>query len=105
MSHTKEVSNKDQCQDDYQLTQNISRTIYKATQRGALVKFLDEFETQSKTYAYHHNLVLTEHRTQIYHKINVLPLIMKRDIYFSENGTIKDNILSDSRLLSNYVYC
>ena len=88
--HTEEVSNNDQGGDDYQPIQMNSRTLCQATKRGTLVDFLDEFENQSEKHAYHRNLVSAERRAQILYERNVRPLIVKRDIDFSENGTLKD---------------
>ena len=89
-SHAEEVSNNDQGGDDYQPIQMNSRTLCQATKRGTLVDFLDEFENQSEKHAYHRNLVSAERRAQILYERNVRPLIVKRDIDFSENGTLKD---------------
>ena len=75
---------------DYNPNQSTSRNICQATKRGTLVDFLDEFETQSEKHAYHRNLVSTERRAQIDYDQNVRPLIIRRDIDFSENGTLKN---------------
>ncbi|KAL7550152.1 hypothetical protein ACHAWF_013398 [Thalassiosira exigua] len=58
--------------------------------RGTLIDFLDEFESRSEKHAKHRNLVATERRAQIGWERNVRPLVVKRDIDFSENGSIKD---------------
>ena len=69
---------------------STSRTLCLATKRGTLVDFLDEFEAQSAKHAEHQNIVSTEHRAQINYDRNVRPRIVKRDIDFSKNGTIKN---------------
>jgi len=76
--------------DDYQPTQNTSRTLCQATKRGTLVDFLDEFETQSERHASHRNIVSAEHRAQIQYHRNVRCFVVRRDIDYSENGSIKD---------------
>ena len=67
-----------------------ARTLCLATKRGTLVDFLDAFEAASEKHAYHRNLVSTERLAQVTYDKNVRPLIVKRDIDFSENGTIKN---------------
>ena len=69
---------------------NTTRTLCLATKRGTLVDFLDEFECQSAKHAEHRNIVSTERKAQINYDRNVRPLIVKRDIDFSENGTISN---------------
>ena len=64
-------------------------TLCLATKRGTLVDFLDQFEASSEKHADHRNLVSTERLAQVRHDQNVRPLIVKRNIDFSENGTIK----------------
>ena len=67
-----------------------SRNLCLATKRGTLIDFLDEFEAMSEKHSYHRNLVSTERLAQVNYDRNVRPLIVKRDIDFSENGSIKN---------------
>jgi len=67
-----------------------SCTLCLATKRGTLVDFLDEFEASSEKHAAHRNLVSTERLAQVRYDQNVRPFIVKNDIDFSENGTIKN---------------
>ena len=85
--HAETQQNQDK---DYNPNQKASRNICQATKRGTLVDFLDEFETESEKHAYHRNLVSVERRAQIDYDRNVRPLIVRRDIDFSENGTLKN---------------
>ena len=89
VSQSNEDENEDNT-DDYQPTQNTSRTLCQATKRGTLVDFLDEFEAQSERHAYHRNIVSAEHRAQIQYNRNIRCFVVRRDIDFSENGSIKD---------------
>jgi hypothetical protein len=85
--HAETQQNQDK---DYNPNQKASRNICQATKRGTLVDFLDEFETESEKHAYHRNLISVERRAQIDYDRNVRPLIVRRDIDFSENGTLKN---------------
>jgi len=89
VSQSNEVENEDDTE-DYQPTQSTSRTLCQATKRGTLVDFLDEFEAQSERHAYHRNIVSAEHRAQIQYNRNVRCFVARRDIDFSENGSVKD---------------
>ena len=89
VSQSNEVETEDNTE-DYQPTQSTSRTLCQATKRGTLVNFLDEFEAQSERHAYHRNIVSAEHRAQIYYDRNLRCFVVRRDIDFSENGSIKD---------------
>ena len=89
-SNTNHEQTSDRSDKEYQKSQNTSRTLCQATKRGTLVDFLDEFERESKKHTYHRNLVSAEQRVQMEYKRNVRPLIVKRDIGFTENGSIID---------------
>jgi len=53
-----------------------------------LIDFLDEFEASSEKHAAHCTIVSTERLAQVRYDQNVRPLIVERDIDFSENDTI-----------------
>ena len=89
-SHAEEVANNEEDAEYQPTTQNTSRKLCQATQRGTLVDFLDAFQLESEKHAYHRNLVSTERRAQIEYDRNVRPLIVRRDIDYSENGSIND---------------
>ena len=89
-SHAEEVSNNEEDAEYQPTTQNTSRTLCQATKRGTLVDFLDAFELESEKHAYHRNLVSTQRRAKIEYDRNVRPLIVRRDIDYSENGYIND---------------
>ena len=89
-SHAQEISVEAAGDEDYRKTQNTSRTLCQATRRGTLIDFLNEFEIESQKHAYHRNIVSTEQRAQLEYERNVRPLIVRRDIDYSENGSIKD---------------
>jgi len=74
----------------YNPSQSTICNICQATKRVTRVDFLDEFKTQSEKHAYHCNLVSTERCAQIDYNQNVRPLIVRRDIDFSENSTLKN---------------
>ena len=75
---------------DYRPLQKNSRTLCQATRRGTLIDFLNEFERESEKHAFHRNLVSAERRAQMEYEKNVRPLIVRRDMDFSENGSVKD---------------
>ena len=89
-SHIQEISAGSAGDEEYRTTENTSRTLCQATQRGNLVEFLNEFENESEKHAYHRNIVSTELRAQIEYERNVRLLVVRRDMDFSENGSIKD---------------
>ena len=83
---------------EYSPTANSSaRNLCLETTRGTLVDFLDTFEAMTEKHAVHRNLVATERKAQLNYDRNVRPLIMKRDIDFSENGSIKDKRQAQSQ--------
>ena len=83
---------------EYSPTEKSSaRNLCLETTRGTLVDFLDTFEAMSEKHAVHCNLVATEQKSQLNYERNVRPLITKRDIDFSENGSIKDKRQAQSQ--------
>ena len=58
--------------------------------QGTLVDFLDEFEQLSEKHALHCHLVYIERNASISYGKNVRPPIVKRDIDFSKNGSMKN---------------
>ena len=54
-SHAEEVANNEEDAEYQPTTQNTSRKLCQATQRGTLVGFLDAFELESEKHAYHRN--------------------------------------------------
>ena len=69
---------------------SIKRNLVLATMRGTLVDFLNEFERLSEKHALHRHLASTERMASISYDKNVRPLIIKRDIDFSENSSMKN---------------
>ena len=50
-----------------------------------LIDFLDEFEENIKSHTVHQKIVSTEMREKLNYDRNVRPLIIRRDMDFSEN--------------------
>ena len=85
------TANADTDDDEYTPAETtIKRNLVLATMRGTLVDFLDEFERLSETHTLHRHLVSTKRKASISYDKNVRPLIVKRDIDFSENGSMKN---------------
>ena len=77
--------------EEYQPSSNsVQRTLALATMCGTLIDFLDEFERLTEKHAFHRNLVSTEHKASINYEQNSRPLMIKRDMDFSENYSIKN---------------
>ncbi len=65
--------------------------------RGTLVDFLDAFEYMVKKHISHRNQVAVERRAQLAWERNVRPLMVSRNIDYSENGNIKDHMQVQSQ--------
>ena len=103
-SHAQELGADGNTEGDYRAANDTGRTLCQATQRGNLIDFLDEFENESEKHGYHRNIVSTERRAQIDYERNVRPLVVRRDIDFSENGSIKDKHQVQSQYWSSIGY-
>ncbi|KAL7490747.1 hypothetical protein ACHAWT_000278 [Skeletonema menzelii] len=84
--------------EEYNPNENaMSRRLCLATKQGTLVDFLDTLESMLKKHVIHRNRVAVERRAQLQWEHNVRPLMAKRDMDYSENGPIKDNIQVQSQ--------